>query len=120
VNPKSSGKKSSNRGYNFEKNKRPASSKRVTYALGAEAQEQGDRIARILSVYQSRGVSQSAVVRGLLEFAESIALQSGDPVVKPVFKNSKISDLEKPRKITKNKKEAAMIWDHIRSVILDS
>jgi hypothetical protein len=120
VTPKSSGDESSNRGSNFEKNKRPASSKRVTYALGAEAQEQGDRIARILSVYQSRGVSQSAVVRGLLQFAESIALQSGDPVVKPVFKNSEISASAKTRKIVTNKKEAAMIWDHIRSVILDS
>lgn len=120
MNPKSSGDESSNRGPNFDKNKRPASSKRVTFALGAEAQEQADRIARILSIYKKRGVSQSAVVRGLLQFAESIALESGDPVVKPVFGITEHSTPAKPRRIGKTKQESAMIWEHIRSVILES
>lgn len=120
VNAKSSEDKTPTRGSNFEKNQRPASSKRVTFALGVEGQEQADRIARILSVYKRRGVSQSAVVRGLLQFAETIALESGDPIAQPVMEASGSASSEKHNKIGKTKQESEKIWEYIRSVILNS
>ncbi len=118
MNPNVSGNQPANRGPNFAKNCRPASSKRVTFALGAEGQEQADRISRVLSTYKKRGVSQSAVVRGLLQLAESIALESGDPAVKPVFENFVPGGLATPRKIGKTNTEAARIWERIRAEIL--
>lgn len=120
MNPKSSEENSSTHGSNFKKNQRPASSKRVTFALGVEGHEQADRIARILSVYKSRGVSQSAVVRGLLQFAEAIAIESGDPIVQPVMEASGSASAEKQKKIGKTKQESEIIWEYIRSVILNS
>jgi hypothetical protein len=67
---------------------RPLSCKRVTFALGQDAQDQSDRLARILSTYVDGGVSRSAVVRGLLQLAESAALRSGDPIVGAVLNTS--------------------------------
>jgi len=69
-------------------NERPLSCKRVTFALGQEAQDQSDRLARILSTHVAGGVSRSAVVRGLLQLAESAALRSGDPIVGAVLSTS--------------------------------
>ena len=120
VKPKSPISDPARRGPNFEKNKRPDSSKRVTYALGIEAQDQADRISRILSAYKERGISQSAVVRGLLQLAECVAHESGDPVANAVLKSSSIATAEKREKVGKNKEESALIWDRIRSVILES
>jgi len=118
VNSNDSDSQTTKRGPNFEKNRRPASSKRVTFALGAEGQEQADRISRILSSYKKGGVSQSAVVRGLLQLAESIALESGDPAARPVFENFVPNGSATPRKIAKTNAEAARIWERIRAEIL--
>lgn len=104
----------SSRGPNFERNQRPASSKRVTFALGAEGQEQADRLARILSAGRKGGVSQSAVVRGLLQLAESAALESGDPVAQAVFKSAGT----KPKPAEENP-ESVRIWNAIRDRILE-
>lgn len=104
----------SGRGPNFERNQRPASSKRVTFALGAEGQEQADRLARILSAGRKGGVSQSAVVRGLLQLAESAALESGDPVAQAVFKSA--GTIPKPGE---ENPESARIWHAIRDRILE-
>ena len=101
------------RGPNFERNQRPATSKRVTFALGAEGQEQADRLARILSAGRKGGVSQSAVVRGLLQLAESAALESGDPVAQAVFRSAGT----KPKTGSANP-ESVKIWAAIRDRIL--
>lgn len=82
----------------------------MTFALGQEAQDQVDRLARVLSMYRKGGVSQSAVVRGLVQLAESVALQSGDPAVKPVF-GSAIPVPGKPDP------EATRMWEKIRAQI---
>lgn len=105
------------RGPNFEKNQRPASSKRVTFALGAEGQEQADRLARILSIGRKGGVSQSSVVRGLLQLAEAAALESGDPVAHAVFDVAEGAPLNKSRKANP---DAVAIWNAIRAKILES
>ena len=106
----------SSRGPNFERNQRPASSKRVTFALGAEGQEQADRLARILSAGRKGGVSQSAVVRGLLQMAESAALESGDPVAQAV---SRSAGAAPTRKSGKANPESVKIWNAIRDSILE-
>lgn len=102
------------RGPNYEKNQRPASSKRVTFALGAEGQEQADRLARILSVGRKGGVSQSAVVRGLLQLAEAAALESGDPVAQAVCKSTGATPAGKANP------ESVRIWNAIRATIIES
>lgn len=56
------------------RNERPETSMRVTLSLGKDAYERLDRLARALSTYKQGGVSRSAVLRGLLEFAEEAAL----------------------------------------------
>lgn len=104
----------SSRGPNYERNQRPASSKRVTFALGSEGQEQADRLARILSVGRKGGVSQSAVVRGLLQLAESAALESSDQVAEAVFKSAGIE----PKTGSANP-ESVKIWNAIRDRILE-
>jgi hypothetical protein len=104
------------RGPNFEKNQRPPSSKRVTFALGAEGQEQADRLARILSPSRKGGVSQSAVVRGLLQLAETAAIESGDVVAQAVFKAAGAAPAAKTGK---NNPEAVKIWNAIRDKILE-
>jgi hypothetical protein len=104
------------RGANFEKNLRPASSKRVTYALGTRGQEQADRLARALSVYRKGGLSQSALVRTLLDFAESTALESGDAAVKSVYQNTEGA----PSPAKKPDPESARIWASICSAIRQS
>ena len=104
------------RGPNYEKNQRPASSKRVTFALGAEGQDQADRLARILSVGRKGGVSQSAVVRGLLQLAESAALESGDPVAQAVFKSEGSAPAHRTGKANP---ESVKIWNAIRATILE-
>lgn len=108
--------KTSKRGENFGKNRRPASCKRVTFALGAKAQEQSDRLARVLSIYRKGGVSQSALIRALLEFAETAALQSGDTTVKSVYDLSE----EAPSPAKKPNTESARIWASICSIIRES
>lgn len=105
------------RGPNFEKNQRPASSKRVTFALGAEGQEQADRLARILSVGRKGGVSQSAVVRGLLQLAEAAALESGDPVAQAVLRSAGATPAHKSGKANP---ESVKLWNAIRDTILES
>ena len=118
MNPKSTGGKASKRGPNFEKNLRPATSRRVTFALGLEPVEQADRIARILSSYKDGGVSRTAVIRGILRYAENIALQSGDAAVSAVLANSQIPESGKLPKIGKSDKECARLWKVIGGEIL--
>jgi hypothetical protein len=113
VKPDKTTDKDSKRGENFEKNRRPDSCKRVTFALGAKAQEQSDRLARVLSIYRKGGVSQSALIRTLLEFAETAALESGDATVKSVFDHSEGS----PSPSRKPNPESARIWKAICSEI---
>ena len=105
------------RGPNYEKNQRPSSSKRVTFALGADGQDQADRLARILSVGRKGGVSQSAVVRGLLQLAESAALESGDPVAQAVFKSEGSAPA---RRTSIANPESGKIWNAIRATIFES
>jgi len=111
------------RGSNFEANRRPDTSKRVTFALGTRAQEQADRLARILSAHKKGGVSQSALIRALLEIAESAAIQGGDPVAGWMAGTSPEQDPD-PR--GSKRKEAvkdpftARLWERIRSQILSS
>jgi hypothetical protein len=104
------------RGPNYERNQRPSSSKRVTFALGAEGQDQADRLARILSVGRKGGVSQSAVVRGLLQMAEAAALESGDPVAEAVLKSAGVTPA---RQSGKANPESVRIWNAIRDTILE-
>lgn len=108
--------KTSKRGDNFEKNRRPDSCKRVTFALGAKAQEQSDRLSRVLSTYRKGGVSQSALIRALLEFAETAALESGDVTVKSVFEHSEGA----PTPAKKPNPESARIWASICSAIREA
>ncbi|GAA5127209.1 hypothetical protein JIN84_08990 [Luteolibacter yonseiensis] len=56
------------------RNERPETSMRVTLSLGKDAYDRLDRLSRALSTYVPGGVSRSAVLRGLLEFAEEAAL----------------------------------------------
>lgn len=104
------------RGPNFEKNQRPASSKRVTFALGLRGQEQADRLARILSAGRKGGVSQSAIVRGLLQLAEAAALESGDPVAQAVIKSEGPAP---SRRTGKANPDSVKIWNAIRATILE-
>ena len=120
MNQNSSENAPSNRGANFARNQRPAASKRVTFALGVEGQEQAERLARILSNYRKGGVSQSAVVRGLLRMAEAIALESGDPLVKPVMQLAGTAPAKGQKKVGKSRAESAMIWECIRSFATES
>jgi hypothetical protein len=59
----------------------------VTFALGRIAQDRNERLVKILSCREL--VSKAAVVRGLLRFAEEMALSSGDPQVASVIKVEK-------------------------------
>ncbi len=95
-----------------DRNWRPLSSKRVTFALGQPGKDQADRLARALSSYCKGGVSQSAVVRGLLKIAERAALDSGDPAVAPVFTGP-----DTPRVSSNPNPEAVKLWEMIRSEI---
>lgn len=88
----------------------------MTFALGAEGQEQADRLARILSVGRKGGVSQSAVVRGLLQLAEAAALESGDPVAQAVLGSAGATPA---RKSGKANPESVRIWNAIRDAILE-
>jgi hypothetical protein len=120
MNPTNSGENQSRRGPNFEKNRRPATSTRATFALGQEALEQADRLARIASNHKEGGVSRSAVLRGLLKFAEDAALKSGDNAVAGVFANSRIPESGKLPRIEKSSPEFAKLWQLIRAEILES
>lgn len=99
------------RGANFEKNQRPPSSKRVTFALGTKGQGQADRLARVLSNYRKGGVSQSALIRILLDFAETTALESGDAAVKSVYENAEGAPVPSRKPVS----ESVCIWEVIRS-----
>ena len=66
---------------------RPDSCKRVTFALGRIAQDRNERLVKILSCRKL--VSKASVVRGLLRFAEEMALSSGDPMVASVINMEK-------------------------------
>jgi hypothetical protein len=107
------------KGPNFAKNARPESSKRVTFALGSKGQEQADRLARILSNYRKGGVSQSALVRALLQIAESAALQSGDPVAKLVFGETQSIEGQ-IEKSTSSEKLSKQLWKRIRDECSDA
>ena len=72
---------------------RPDSSKRVVFSLGLRAQEQSDIIARIASNYGY--TSRSALIRGLLQFAEDIAVSSGDQAVRTTL------ELSNPKKYSR-------------------
>ena len=108
--------KTSKRGENSQRNRRPDSCKRVTFALGARAQEQSDRLARVLSIYRKGGVSQSALIRNLLEIAETAALQSGDTTVKSVYDHSEGA----PSTAQKPNPESARTWASICSGIREA
>ena len=88
----------------------------MTFALGAKAQEQSDRLARVLSIYRKGGVSQSALIRTLLECAEMAALESGDAAVKSVYEHSEGA----PSPAKKPNPESARIWASICSAIRES
>lgn len=120
MKPNDSDSQPTKRGPNFQRNLRPPTSKRVTFALGKEAQEQADRIARILSTYKEGGVSRSAVIRGLLQFAETIALESGDKSAKSVFEHTNASGSASPLKLAKTNQDSAMLWMQLRTSILES
>ena len=120
MNPTNPGEKPSRRGPNFAKNQRPVTSTRATFALGQEALEQADRLARIASNHKAGGVSRSAVLRGLLKFAEDAALKSGDNAVAGVMANSRIPDSGKLPRIEDTKPEFAKLWQRIRADILES
>ncbi len=98
------------RGVNFEKNLRPPTSKRVTFALGTKGQEQADRLARVLSNYRKGGVSQSALIRILLDFAETAALESGDAAVRSVYENAEGAPTPSKKPVS----ESVRIWEAIR------
>lgn len=120
MKPKDSADGTSRRGQNYAKNLRPATSTRGTFALGLEALEQADRLARIASNYQAGGVSRSAVIRGLLKFAEEIALQSGDPAVATILAASPPPESGTLPKIGKSNPDQARLWQAIRTGILAS
>lgn len=60
---------------------RPETSMRVTLSIGREANDRLDRLSRALSAYRAGGVSRSAVIRGLLAFAENSALCASDDII---------------------------------------
>ena len=93
---------------------------RATFSLGLEALEQADRLARIASVYQAGGVSRSTVIRGLLKFAEEIALQSGDAAVATVLANRPPPESGKLPSTGKSTPDQARLWQAIRAGILAS
>ena len=117
---KDSGKKVSRRGPNYEKNQRPPTSTRATFALGLEALDQADRLALIASSHQKGPVSRSAVIRGLLKFAEKIVMQSGDAVVPGILANSPPPESGKFPMIGEPNAEQARLWEIIRAEILAS
>lgn len=120
MNSKDSADDTRRRGANYEKNLRPATSTRATFSLGLEALEQADRLARIASIYQAGGVSRSTVIRGLLKFAEEIALQSGDAAVATVLANSPPPESGKLPSTGKSTPDQARLWQAIRAEILAS
>lgn len=65
---------------------RPPTSKRVTFSLGDKGQDQVDFLSRVVSAYHP--TSRAAVMRGLLQFATDLALESGDEVVRAVSKTA--------------------------------
>jgi hypothetical protein len=110
----------SRRGPNYQKNLRPPTSARGTFALGLEALEQSDRLARIAATYKG-GVSRSAVLRGLLKFAEAAALRSGDPSVAAVLANSVPQGTSKlPSPAAEPDPAAAELWQSLLKEILES
>lgn len=109
----------SRRGPNYEKNLRPPTSTRGTFALGLEALEQADRLARIAASYKG-GVSRSAVLRGLLKFGEAAALRSGDPSVAAVLANSKLPDSGILPSPAAPDLAAAELWRQLLKEILES
>ncbi|MBC7980857.1 MAG: hypothetical protein H7Y36_09870 [Armatimonadetes bacterium] len=111
----------SKRGPNYERNLRPPTSTRGTFALGREALERADRLARIASNHKEGGVSRSAVLRGLLRFGEAAALRSGDPSVAAVLANSKLPDSGKlPLPAAEPDAAAAELWRELLKEILES
>ena len=110
----------SRRRANYEKNLRPTTSTRGTFALGLEALEQADRLARIAASHKG-GVSRSAVLRGLLKFAEAAALRSGDPSVAAVLANSALPDSGKlPSPAAAPDPAGAELWRLLLKEILES
>lgn len=109
---------------------RPDSCKRVTFALGRIAQDRNERLVKILSCREL--VSKASVVRGLLRFAEEMALSSGDPMVasvisvekdrQPEFHYDPKTDREPvPRSVPdlrESDPEASRIWGKIIDEIL--
>lgn len=97
---------------------RPETCKRVTYALGLLAQERADRLTRIISNYQN--VSKSAVIRGLLRYAERMALSSGDIAVAAVLDASKTVPPESGQipEILAAQEESKAIWHSLIHEIL--
>ena len=120
MNPKKNADDTSRRGLNYAKNLRPGTSTRATFSLGLEALERADRLARIASIYQAGGVSRSTVIRGLLKFAEEIALQSGDAAVTSVLVNGPPPESGTLPKIGKSNPDHAQLWQTIRTGILAS
>lgn len=109
---------------------RPDSCKRVTFALGRIAQDRNERLVKILSCRKL--VSKASVVRGLLRFAEEMALSSGDPMVasvinmekdrQPEYHYDSKTDSEPVLRIVPDVQEidpeAARIWEKIINEIL--
>jgi len=102
------------------RNLRPPTSTRATFALGQEAIEKADRLARIASNFKVGGVSRSAVLRGLLKFAEDAALHSGDEIVAGVIAQNDVPNVGNLPVLGVPKPEYARIWKSIRKAILES
>lgn len=120
MNPDEAAPDTPKRGPNYERNIRPPTSTRGTFALGLEALEQADRLARIASIHKEGGVSRSAVLRGLLKFGETAALCSGDNSVVAVLTNSKIPESGKLPVLGEPEPDSAEIWHRLLSEILKS
>jgi hypothetical protein len=109
---------------------RPDSCKRVTFALGRIAQDRNERLVKILACHEL--VSKASVVRGLLRFAEEMALASGDPMVASVInverdrqpeyhydpKTDKMPVLRRVPGLQQTDPEASRIWEKIIDEIL--
>jgi hypothetical protein len=86
--------------------------------LGTQAQDQADRLARVLSNYRKGGVSQSALIRALLEIAVTAAIRSGDPIAALIgtpLEDNRTS--EKPGGETTDP-FAAKLWGRIRTQVM--
>lgn len=82
VQPEVAGKPPGASGSPLRSGKRPATSKRVGFALGQEGQDRIRRLTNAMRIYSPVDISRSEMMRIILEFVEETILRAGDEALR--------------------------------------